>query len=129
MDKILAIGYPTAPDKNSKGWCTVRGPMHDDNSEPEYEKGWGFCSEDHDQETCTDVVVDEIDLQSFPVSQLSNDYCLEQLMLNLNIEQPDVTLDDVKPFPKQFCTGRNISIDKNDNNCFQKKPDGTFKKL
>ena len=90
MNEILATCYPTVPPKNSKGWCTVRDPMHDDNTEPEYEKGWGFCNEDHDQETCNDVVVDEIDLESFPVSQLSKSYCLEQLMLNLNIEQPNV---------------------------------------
>ena len=104
-NKILTTCYPAKPPENSKGWCTVRDPMHDNNKEPEYDKGWGFCSEDHDQETCNDDVVDEIDLASFPVSQLSKDYCLEQLMLNLNVEQPDLKYKDVEPFPRQFCTG------------------------
>ena len=130
MDKILATCYSTLPAKNSKGWCTVRDPMHDENSEPEYEKGWGFCSEDQDQETCNDKINDdEIDLESFPVSQLSNNYCLEQLMLNLNIEQPEVKLEEVKHFPKLFCTGRNFSLQNDDHHFVQKKSGGSFHKL
>ena len=59
--------------------------------EPSYSGGWGFCSESVDQENCNDVVADILDLTAFPVSKLSTDYCINQLMLNLNIEQPGVT--------------------------------------
>jgi len=128
-NKILATCYPTKPAKGSKGWCTVRDPMHDEDMEPEYEKGWGFCSEDHDQETCNSSVNDEIDLESFQVSKLSKSYCLEQLMLNLNIEQPDVTIEQVEPFPKQFCTGRNISLEYNQDNFVRKRPNGKYKMM
>jgi len=128
-EKIIGTCYETKPSKRSKGWCTVRDPMHDENKEPEFEKGWGFCSEDHDQETCNDEVVEEIDLESFPVSQLTKSYCLEELMLNLNIEQPDVTFDEVKPLPKQFCTGRNRSVEYDQDDFVQQNEDGTFKKL
>ena len=128
-DKILVTCYPTKPAKGSKGWCTVRDPMHDEDIEPEFEKGWGFCSEDHDQETCNTSVNDELDLESFQVSKLSKSYCLEQLMLNLNIEQPEVTLKQVEPFPKQFCTGRNISLEYSQDTFVRKRNNGKFKKL
>jgi hypothetical protein len=34
------------------GWCTVRPPSEDVNQEPEFSRGWGFCGQEDDQQTC-----------------------------------------------------------------------------
>jgi len=125
--RLVTTCYPTKPSKKSKGWCTVREPTTDEDKEPTYDKGWGFCSEDHDQITCNSVVIDEIDLKAFPVSQLTNKYCIDQLMENLAREQPDVTREEVEPFTKQFCTGRNHSVIRSSDRFVQITPSGKFR--
>ena len=50
-------------------------------------------------------------------------------MLNLNVKQPDVKYEDVEPFPRQFCTGRNISLEYNKEHFVQNKTDGSFQRV
>ena len=51
-------------------------------------KGWGYCSTDPDQEDCNTEINNVMDNRLFLVQHLKQDYCMDQLMHNLHVEQP-----------------------------------------
>jgi len=122
--------YPTRPKPNSKGWCSVRPPDEDENKEPQYDKGWGFCSMDPDQADCSSSVAHKVkDLTAFKVNKLKREYCVDKLMENLKVEQPEVTRTDVDNLPKQFCVGRRSKVKFDDKEIYSQQSKKNFKKI
>ena len=52
--------------------------------------GWGYCSDAPDQENCNEEITDVMDISASKVNILKKDYCIEQLMKNLAVEQPGI---------------------------------------
>jgi len=110
LSSLVTTCYPDSPERATKGWCTVRDQGIDDNKEPEADSGWGYCSSDHDQEECNKLVTQVLDISITRVNILDRKYCIDKLMDNLNVEQPDVKVDDLENLPKQFCIGRKKEV-------------------
>jgi len=108
--KVLTICYRTKPPEKSKGWCTTREPMLDENEEPKMDSGWGFCSNEDDQKDCNKYITEVVNTDRRPVYRQDDQWCLDELMKNLKREQPDVTYDDIKTFPRLYCAGNNVSL-------------------
>ena len=79
-----------SPKRATKGWCTVRKPGVDVDTEPEFASGWGYCSTDPEMEDCNTEISDAMDISVFEVSKLKREFCIEQLMKNLAVEQPGI---------------------------------------
>ncbi len=112
--ELLAKCYPKQlPD--SPGWCTTRPPGVDDNTEPGYSSGWGFCSSDPSQSKCTEAIVDfGEDTHAMPVDILDVEYCEDKLGDNLRVEQPEVRREEYEDLRDRWslvCIGRNHSYE------------------
>ena len=59
----------------------------DVNTEPSYNKGWGFCSDAPIQDSCNTVIPEVPDTSDIPTTVLSDEYCVEKLEANLVVEQ------------------------------------------
>jgi len=118
-DKIEATCYPSSTPKDSKGWCTTRSPGVEEDREPSWDAGWGFCSSAEDQEYCNTHIPPKEDLRAFEVSKLSLEHCMTEVMNNLAVEQPHVTRDQVEPLPGQFCLGVNKTLDLSSHKFYQ----------
>ena len=108
--KYVTTCYPLYESKNSKGWCSIRRSGIKENIEPEPTKGWGFCSNDPWQKHCNGEIQILTNTTPFKTSMLNDNYCVEALKDNLDVEQPDVTRSEYDPLLKQhkvFCVGKN----------------------
>lgn len=111
---LLATCYPTIMQDKEKGWCTTRAPNDDVNKEPEYDRGWGFCGQEEDQEFC-DKQIDTTfqNTERVSVKQLDTKYCVDQLELNLIKEEIKVPRADYEALKFLICVGRNLSVNFN----------------
>ena len=95
---------------SSKGWCTTRRPGEFSNDNPGDDWGWGFCSNHKSQAKCnTHIKQMAEDDTSFPVSFVSDKFCLQQLKSNLEIEQPHELKNKFEEKVKNsqtFCVGQ-----------------------
>ena len=95
---------------SSKGWCTTRRPGEFSNDNPGDDWGWGFCSNHESQAKCnTHIKQMAEDDTSFPVSFVSDKFCLQQLKSNLEIEQPHELKNKFEEKVKHsqtFCVGQ-----------------------
>lgn len=102
--------YPLYENGNKKGWCSTRRSGVTKNSEPGPTKGWGFCSQDPAQNHCNGEIKIVTDIAPKLTSILTDQYCVNALKDNLDVEQPDVTQSEYDPLQRQhqvICAGRN----------------------
>ena len=108
--KHITTCYPLYENGNSKGWCSIRRSGVKENTEPEPNKGWGFCSNDRWQKHCNGKIHLVSNMSPMKTSILSDPYCIEELKDNLEAEQPNVKQKEFDPLQKQhkiLCAGRN----------------------
>ena len=108
--KHITTCYPLYENGNSKGWCSIRRSGVKENTEPEPNKGWGFCSDDRWQQHCNGQIQLVSNMSPMKTSILSDPYCIDELKANLEDEQPNVKQKEFDPLQKQhkiICAGRN----------------------
>ena len=108
--KHITTCYPLYENGNSKGWCSIRRSGVKENTEPEPNKGWGFCSNDRWQKHCNGEIHLVSNMAPMKTSILSDPYCIDELKSNLEAEQPNVKQKEFDPLQKQhkiICAGRN----------------------
>jgi len=128
---LVTTCYPLSPDQPTKGWCTVRDPGEERNKEPDFSSGWGFCSTDKDLDQCNSGhnIRDKMDLSIRSVTRFRQEFCVDQLINNLRVEQPEVTLENIDDLPRQFCFGRNTTVDLSSQHFYIQKSKNKFSKL
>ena len=86
--------FPSFSSTSSKGWCATRPPGVFKNEIPTADSGWGFCSNDASQVKCNKHVGRNIeDDTPYGVTFLRDQFCVDKLKDNLQVEQPK-ELDD-----------------------------------
>ena len=87
-----------------------------------------------------------MDLSAKHVSRFRQSFCIKQLMDNLRVEQPgdekiskqeiissfwvsEVTIRDIDELPRQFCFGKNISVELNSQHFYVLKSENKFERL
>ena len=84
-----------------------------------------------------------MDLSVKHVSRFRQSFCVKQLLDNLRVEQPgdikssnkslrsfsEVTREDIDGLPRQFCFGKNISVDLSSQEFYVLESGNKFKKL
>ena len=108
--KHITTCYPLYEKGNSKGWCSIRRSGVNENTEPEPNKGWGFCSNDRWQKHCNGQIQLVSNMSPMKTSILSDPYCIDELKANLEAEQPNVKQKEFDPLQRQhkvICAGRN----------------------
>jgi len=114
--ELMTTCYPFKVKKGSKGWCATRVPWIDENQEPQVDSGWGFCGNDDLQKSCTDQIDTSLrNIRKNPVARLSNEFCLEQLEINVKTEQPETPAEMYNDLEKSrlICIGRNHTVSEN----------------
>lgn len=74
---------------------TFRFQNTDVNTEPSYNKGWGFCSDAPIQDSCNTVIPEVTDTSDIATTVLTDEYCVEKLEANLVVEQVIVIVDSI----------------------------------
>ena len=90
----------------------MRDPGNQQDKEPTPDQGWGFCWDDPSQINCNRVIRDVEDHRAVAVSLLTEEYCVDKLEANLNVEQPTVRreeYEDLLGMSKVFCVGQNAT--------------------
>ena len=90
----------------------MRDPGNQQDKEPTPDQGWGFCWDDPSQINCNRVIRDVEDHRAVAVSLLTEEYCVDKLEANLNVEQPTVRreeYEDLLGMSNVFCVGQNAT--------------------
>jgi len=121
--------YPFKIKDGAKGWCATRPPWSDENQEPKYDSGWGFCGEDIMQSQCNESIDDITDTKLQPITRLQNEYCVQQLKHNLDAELPGTPEEEYNNLDKMgvVCIGQNTTHTAKDFDACKLDKDGSCK--
>ena len=107
--EYLTTCYPEPPPGG--GWCTTRAQGVAKDTEPEFTRGWGYCSQDPVYRDCNKRVGDKLENSSaIRVSILEESYCVDKIEANLKVEQEGVEkirYSQLSAQNKIICTGKN----------------------
>jgi len=130
--RYLTTCYP-ARDAKGRGWCTTRPPGVDENAEPRYASGWGFCSGDERQKYCSSEVVPRMtDTRAKKMEFLTEDFCVEKLADNLKVEQPEVRKSEFASLSRGAgieCVGQNHTHNFDQDGFFMRSKNGSVEEL
>ena len=123
-DQYITTCYPKA---GKAGWCTTRPQGVDKDTEPEFTKGWGYCSQDPAYENCNKRrggVAKSENSTAVAVSVLAEKYCVDKLEANLKVEQKGVDKAEYSQLSasnKIVCVGRQNETRKFESDLFYRK--------
>ena len=67
--------------------CKKKFQGIDQQIDPSFNRGWGFCSDAPIQSSCNSVIPEVFDTADIATSVLEDKYCVDKLEANLKVEQ------------------------------------------
>ncbi|XP_023346723.1 uncharacterized protein LOC111715602, partial [Eurytemora carolleeae] len=77
-----------------------------------FDEGWGFCGTEDYQSKCNEIAEQVMDTRLMGIHRLNNEYCVEQLKINLAKEMPEVEEREFNDLDKvgTICVGKNVTL-------------------